>query len=66
MDFESTAQPSSIELVLGETDVFAQDRNLGTAITLTTESGEEFPLTSGLTRLQLEIFRQYYLLERYY
>ncbi|MBU8869431.1 MAG: DUF11 domain-containing protein, partial [Gemmatimonadales bacterium] len=53
VDFEASAQPTSMEFVLNGTDFFARDINLNSAVSLEPESGEDFPLTSGLTRLQL-------------
>jgi uncharacterized repeat protein (TIGR01451 family) len=53
VDFEPNAVPSNLELVLDGSNVFARDLNLGTNVELIPESGQEFPLTSGLTRLQI-------------
>lgn len=53
VDFEPGALPTSVELVLEGSGVFAHDLNLGTEVALVPEAGEEFPLTSGLTRLQV-------------
>jgi hypothetical protein len=52
LDFEATAPASTFELVLGATGLAAADYNLGTPAAVVTEDGWEFPLLSGLTRLQ--------------
>ena len=53
VDIEFSAPAASLELVVTATGVVASDINLGLLVTVQPEEGEEFPLTSGLTRLRV-------------
>jgi hypothetical protein len=54
LDVEATAPAYNLELlVLSGTDVSAVDANLGHAVTVLPAQGEQFPLSSGLTTLQV-------------
>ena len=52
LDLEAAATTGSLELMIPGTGLVAWDANLDLAVIAQPESGADFPLTSGVTRLQ--------------
>jgi uncharacterized repeat protein (TIGR01451 family) len=52
VDLEATAPAGFLEMVLPAAGVVTIDSNLGTPVPALPDSGNEFPLSSGLTRLE--------------